>query len=115
MSSGGEDQYAGEWGPKNTQELNPNRGWAASRRRYEWDESYGEGIAPRDMELEKELFGEESHIHSGINFSKYDEIKVTVNNNNRNIRPFSTVIVHFLKKKKKISDALRSHSLNYLL
>ncbi|RUO96900.1 hypothetical protein BC936DRAFT_141288 [Jimgerdemannia flammicorona] len=53
--------------------------WASSRRRYEWKDEYNdEGIAPRDEDLEKELFGEESHVHSGINFTKYESIKVHV-------------------------------------
>ena len=43
--------------------------WASSAVRFEWQESFEEAVAPRDEMLEKELFGEESHIHSGINFS----------------------------------------------
>nr|CAG8525400.1 3059_t:CDS:10 [Entrophospora candida] len=73
-----DDQCAGQWGPRSEPTLDPNRQWAAVRRRYEWHESYNETIAPKDEELEKELFDEENHIHTGINFSKYDKIKVTV-------------------------------------
>ncbi|CAG8493150.1 2869_t:CDS:10 [Ambispora leptoticha] len=63
----------------NTPEPDPNkREWAAVRRRYEWNESYDEGIAPKDEELEHELFGEENHVLTGHNFSKYEDIKVTV-------------------------------------
>lgn len=56
--------------------------WGSSRRRYEWKDSYQVGTAPRDLELEKDLFGEDNHVHSGINFSKYDSIKVTVSGDN---------------------------------
>ncbi|KAG5460387.1 MAG: hypothetical protein BJ554DRAFT_7575 [Olpidium bornovanus] len=39
----------------------------------------GESDAPQaDGKLESQLFGEENHVHSGINFSKYDKIKVKV-------------------------------------
>lgn len=55
-----------------------NYNFGSSRRRYEWNNNYAGGVAPRDLELEKELFGEESHVHTGINFSKYDSIKVKV-------------------------------------
>ncbi|ORX81565.1 DEAD-domain-containing protein [Basidiobolus meristosporus CBS 931.73] len=53
--------------------------WAANRSRYEWDESTETGEAPRDDRLEHELFAPENHVHSGINFSKYDDIEVSVN------------------------------------
>ncbi|CAG8698850.1 1328_t:CDS:10 [Funneliformis mosseae] len=55
-----------------------NRQWAALRRRYDWNDSYDGTVAPRDLELENDLFGEENHIHTGINFDKYANIKVTV-------------------------------------
>ncbi|KAI8143890.1 P-loop containing nucleoside triphosphate hydrolase protein [Fennellomyces sp. T-0311] len=61
--------------------MNPadaNYKWGSSRKRYEWNASYQMGMAPRDPELEKDLFGEENHVHSGINFSKYNNIKVKV-------------------------------------
>nr|CAG8523454.1 8904_t:CDS:10 [Entrophospora candida] len=83
-----DDQCAGQWGPRSEPTLDPNRQWAAVRRRYEWHESYNETIAPKDEELEKELFDEENHIHTGINFSKYDKIKVTVSN--PTVKPIST-------------------------
>ncbi|KAI7882169.1 DEAD-domain-containing protein [Lichtheimia hyalospora FSU 10163] len=57
-----------------------NYNWGSSRRRYEWKDSYEGGMAPRDLELEKDLFGEDNHVHSGINFSKYNSIKVTFEN-----------------------------------
>lgn len=57
-----------------------NYKWASSRRRYEWKDSYNEdgGIAPRDDELEKELFGEENHVNTGLNFDKYESIPTSV-------------------------------------
>ncbi|CAG8456726.1 15642_t:CDS:10, partial [Acaulospora colombiana] len=69
--------------------------WAALRRRYEWDDSYDEdSIAPRDMDLEQELFGEENHVNTGINFSKYDNIKVSVNSSGGNqVKHIRTVII----------------------
>jgi len=47
--------------------------WAHSTRRFEWKEEYGD-VAPRDEELEKELFDKEK-ASEGINFAKYDEVK----------------------------------------
>ncbi|RIA81220.1 putative DEAD/DEAH box RNA helicase [Glomus cerebriforme] len=67
----------GQWGPRQAPNLDPNRQWAALRRRYEWKDNYDDDIAPKDPELEKELFGEENHVPAGINFSKYQSIKVT--------------------------------------
>ncbi|CAI2173831.1 16065_t:CDS:10 [Funneliformis geosporum] len=68
----------GNWGPRQAPNLDPNRQWAALRRRYEWNDSYDDTVAPRDQELENELFGEENHVHTGINFAKYSSIKVSV-------------------------------------
>ncbi|KAI7859216.1 P-loop containing nucleoside triphosphate hydrolase protein [Circinella umbellata] len=65
--------------------MNPadaNYNWGSSRKRYEWQQGFQMGMAPRDPELEKDLFGEENHVHSGINFSKYDSIKVKVRGDN---------------------------------
>ena len=65
--------------------MNPadaNYNWGSSRKRYEWQHGFQMGMAPRDPELEKDLFGEENHVHSGINFSKYDSIKVKVRGDN---------------------------------
>ncbi|KAG2186206.1 hypothetical protein INT43_002644 [Umbelopsis isabellina] len=61
-----------------------NYKWASSRRRYEWKDSYNEdgGIAPRDAELEKELFGEENHVNTGLNFDKYESIPTSVRGDN---------------------------------
>lgn len=57
--------------------------WGSSRRKYEWKEEYTQqGFAPRDEALEKELFGEENHVHSGLNFNKYDSIPVKVTGEN---------------------------------
>ncbi|KAI8081726.1 ATP-dependent RNA helicase DED1 [Halteromyces radiatus] len=59
-----------------------NYKWASSKKRYEWKQEYENGIAPRDKDLEEELFGEDSHIPSGINFSKYNDITVKVKGSN---------------------------------
>ncbi|CEP13816.1 hypothetical protein [Parasitella parasitica] len=57
--------------------------WGSSKKRYEWRSEYSaQGVAPRDVELEKELFGEENHVHSGLNFDKYKEIPVKVTGEN---------------------------------
>ncbi|CAG8601048.1 6512_t:CDS:10 [Acaulospora morrowiae] len=74
------EKGAGKWVQKQEQQTDSEkRQWAALRRRYEWKDSYDEtGIAPRDEDLENELFGEENHVHTGINFSKYEEIKVNI-------------------------------------
>jgi ATP-dependent RNA helicase DDX3X len=52
--------------------------WGSSKKRFEWKEEYINGIVPRDTELEKDLFGEGSLVHTGLNFSKYDHIPVKV-------------------------------------
>ncbi|CAG8453063.1 8875_t:CDS:10 [Ambispora gerdemannii] len=86
MAEGNKNKH--EWKSLGTGPLEPDlnkREWAAVRRRYEWSESYEEGIAPKDEELELELFGEENHVLTGHNFSKYEEIKVTVKGSD--IRP----------------------------
>lgn len=60
-----------------------NYKWASSKRRYEWKDSFEEdGIAPRDEELEKELFGEDNHVHTGLNFDKYESIPTSVRGDN---------------------------------
>ncbi|CAG8560604.1 2655_t:CDS:10 [Cetraspora pellucida] len=82
------EKRAGHWGPRQPPNLDPNHEWAALRRRYEWNDSYDEGVAPRDELLEAELFGEDNHVHTGINFTKYDSIKVSVKG--KNIKPIST-------------------------
>ncbi|CAJ0837974.1 10874_t:CDS:10 [Entrophospora sp. SA101] len=86
--SNNDDKCAGKWGPRHAPNPDPHRQWAAVRRRYEWNDSYDDGVAPRDEELEKELFGEDNHVNTGINFEKYDKIKTTINN--PNIKPIST-------------------------
>ncbi|RHZ44807.1 hypothetical protein Glove_709g44 [Diversispora epigaea] len=82
------EKRAGQWGPRQAQNTDLNRQWAALRRRYEWNDSYDDGIAPKDEALEKELFGEENHINTGINFKKYDNIKVTAKGGEK-IEPIS--------------------------
>lgn len=49
--------------------LAPND-WASNAAKYEWDDSFGD-VGPRFPELEKQLFGTENHVKSGIEFSKY--------------------------------------------
>lgn len=94
----------GEWGPRQKHHVDPNRQWAAQSRRYEWKDTYDDDIAPPDPELEKELFGEENHVHTGINFAKYQEIKVAVTPENR-IRPVesvslvNTLVIVYLPKR----------------
>ena len=46
-------------------------GWASSSVRYEWKEDYEcDDIAPRDENLEKDLFGDNGEGNMGINFDK---------------------------------------------
>jgi len=68
----------GGWGRPEPANLEPERPWASSRRRYEWDDSYESGSAPNDAQLEEELFSEDNLVNTGINFSKYNNIKVHV-------------------------------------
>jgi len=51
----------------------PSQGgeWASTAIRFEWQDDFEDAIAPRDEELEKELFGEECEGNTGINFNKY--------------------------------------------
>ncbi|KAI7891035.1 P-loop containing nucleoside triphosphate hydrolase protein [Mucor mucedo] len=57
--------------------------WGSAKKRYEWKAEYSSsGVAPRDMALEKELFGEENHMHTGLNFDKYASIPVKVKGDN---------------------------------
>ena len=47
-------------------------GWASSAIRYEWQEDFdADAIAPRDENLEKQLFGDDGEGNMGINFDKY--------------------------------------------
>ncbi|RIB14632.1 P-loop containing nucleoside triphosphate hydrolase protein [Gigaspora rosea] len=82
------EKRAGSWGPRQPPNLDPNHEWAALRRRYEWNDSNDEGVGPKDEQLEAELFGEDNHVHTGINFDKYDSIKVSVKG--KDIKPIST-------------------------
>ncbi|KAG1109867.1 hypothetical protein G6F42_015517 [Rhizopus arrhizus] len=57
--------------------------WGSSKKRYEWKDEYlTQGFAPRDEMLEKELFGIDNHVHSGLNFDKYEKIAVKVTGEN---------------------------------
>ncbi|KAF7722867.1 hypothetical protein EC973_002628 [Apophysomyces ossiformis] len=75
--------------------------FSSSRKRYEWRDHYQDGMAPRDEALEKELFSEETHVHSGINFSKYEEIKVRVKGSNppRGFEKFDDADLHPVMKE----------------
>ncbi|GAA5817787.1 hypothetical protein MFLAVUS_011343 [Mucor flavus] len=60
-----------------------NYNWGSSKKRYEWkDEFTRSGIAPRDEALEKDLFGEATHVHTGLNFDKYASIPVRIKGDN---------------------------------
>lgn len=60
-----------------------NYNWGSSKKRYEWkDEFTRSGIAPRDEALEKDLFGETTHVHTGLNFDKYASIPVRIKGDN---------------------------------
>lgn len=57
--------------------------WGSSKKRYEWKDEYlQQGFAPRDEALEKDLFGEQSHVHTGLNFNKYSSIPVRITGDN---------------------------------
>ncbi|OBZ88174.1 ATP-dependent RNA helicase DED1 [Choanephora cucurbitarum] len=63
--------------------MNESYNYGSSRARYEWKEEYtAQGFAPRDPELEKDLFGVDNHVHSGLNFDKYEDIPVRVKGDN---------------------------------
>ncbi|KAI9025880.1 P-loop containing nucleoside triphosphate hydrolase protein [Phycomyces nitens] len=66
----------------NPQDPSRNYNWASSKKRYEWKAGYENGVAPRDIELEKELFSEDTHVHSGLNFNKYASIPVKIQGSN---------------------------------
>ncbi len=42
--------------------------WASNAAVYQWDDEYGE-IGPEFPELERQLFGLENHVRTGINFA----------------------------------------------
>jgi hypothetical protein len=43
--------------------------WASSAPTYQWKEEYGD-LAPRDEDLERELFGPDALLRQGLDFSK---------------------------------------------
>ncbi|KAH8802797.1 P-loop containing nucleoside triphosphate hydrolase protein [Xylogone sp. PMI_703] len=55
--------------------LAPND-WASNGAKYEWDDSFGD-VGPRFPELEKQLFGTENHVKTGIQFENLAQINVT--------------------------------------
>ncbi|CAO3657023.1 unnamed protein product [Mucor hiemalis] len=60
-----------------------NYNWGSSKKRYEWKDEYlKQGFAPPDKELEAELFGENTHVHTGLNFDKYEFIPVRLKGDN---------------------------------
>lgn len=44
--------------------------WASNAKIYVWDDEYGD-VVPRFPDLEKQLFGSENHVRTGIKFEKY--------------------------------------------
>ena len=42
--------------------------WHSDAAVYEWNDEFGD-VGPRFEELEKQLFGAENHVRSGVNFS----------------------------------------------
>lgn len=76
-----------------------NYNWGSSKKRYEWKDEYlQQGFAPPDKELEAELFGESTHVHTGLNFDKYESIPVRVKGDNP---PPGFQRVKIMKMKKK--------------
>ncbi|CAO3592741.1 unnamed protein product [Absidia cylindrospora] len=73
----------------------------SSKKRYEWKKEYENGIAPRDKALEEDLFGDHSHIPSGLNFAKYDSIpaKVTGQNPPKSFESFEQAKLHPVMKE----------------
>ncbi|TQS36895.1 hypothetical protein Golomagni_02646 [Golovinomyces magnicellulatus] len=49
--------------------------WHNNAAVYEWDDEYGD-VGPEFPELERQLFGSEFHVKSGIDFQKLSTIKV---------------------------------------
>ena len=43
--------------------------WASNAKTYTWDDEYGD-VIPRFPDLEKQLFGAENHVRTGIKFEK---------------------------------------------
>jgi ATP-dependent RNA helicase DDX3X len=43
--------------------------WASNSARYEWNDEYGD-VGPAIPELERQLFGSEEHVRTGIQFDK---------------------------------------------
>ncbi|KAE9370611.1 DEAD-domain-containing protein [Stipitochalara longipes BDJ] len=56
--------------------------WANKGALYEWKEEYGD-VGPRFEALEKQLFGSDYHVRSGIKFDRIQEIAVTQEGNIR--------------------------------
>ena len=82
-SNGGQDRSDRPPRPEPTEEQlqHRNYNWASNRARYEYNENAldEQGMAPRDSELEAELFEANSaEQQTTIDFSKYEKIPVRV-------------------------------------
>ncbi|KAH7386166.1 P-loop containing nucleoside triphosphate hydrolase protein [Cadophora sp. MPI-SDFR-AT-0126] len=50
--------------------------WASNAKIYVWDDEYGD-VVPRFPDLEKQLFGSENHVRTGIKFENVAQIDVS--------------------------------------
>ncbi|KAF9435189.1 hypothetical protein BGZ76_006728 [Entomortierella beljakovae] len=77
-----DDERIARWGERvedpywNNNDDRPDS-WAFQKPVYEWKEEFAEGSAPNNQELETELYNIENRIDPGINFEKYDGIRVS--------------------------------------
>jgi hypothetical protein len=86
--------------PTEEQLQHRNYNWASNRARYEFNENAidEQGLAPRDAELEAELFEENSaEQQTTLDFSKYEKIPVRVERGNAP-HPIKSVSLFFFKK-----------------
>jgi len=49
-------------------DLFQDEGWAANATVYEWQDEYGD-VGPAHPELERQLFGSDAHVTTGVDFS----------------------------------------------
>ncbi|KAI7864777.1 P-loop containing nucleoside triphosphate hydrolase protein [Spinellus fusiger] len=97
-----------------------NYNWASSKKRYEWKSSYADGVAPRDIALEEELFSTETHVHSGLNFNKYEKIPIKVIGENPppGFKAFNEANLHPVMKENialaryTVPTPVQSHSIS---
>ncbi|KAG0197946.1 hypothetical protein BGX28_008564 [Mortierella sp. GBA30] len=83
------DATVGRWGKRDMGASTP-LSWASEQRIYEWKSSYTQDSAPDDVELENELFSEESRVNSGIHFKNYAEMEVSVKDGPPDHRPLES-------------------------